>query len=826
MKQFTSKQFTFKQTLSTLTLAVSIALLTACGGGGSGDNHNNNNGNNNSNNNGNGNQNGNGTKVGELKLNKSFENPDYQLSDNLILIGSYYLNQYQSIQDQLGVLKSQNKQQEFIGLLDKYFSDLLLVTKPVDDMPSYAPRGELKSKLINVVNGKLDYSDYVLKGDFNNDGLIDTDDLEDFKQALYAQDPAQLSKYDINGDGVLDSKDLLELTAQLLTEIAYYDFYSPTGQKLNIPTRKYTEDKVIDYNGSETQILVVAKDINKASSFSDQDSIKLSDDAEVWYKKYKDKKLVPVTSTTAGANNSIKTMSANVAPSNITPMANATPTITGHDESIINAIESIDKTIEESLDLNHPYLVGLEYRLILTSTTGVDAVTNQKTFEDPLNDIGTKIYEHFNTDLGFPLKIEADKNTNFGKPSKMSSTSDIRIYKIGMENDNFIYGGKANSQIVPYMIKDENGKTLKKVIGWLIADVFTTTYISHKEHGFTANVKDLAGGAVKGTFHADRYGPVPEIDDNKKEGNGTFYIPDLAFGGYDFSFENECGCPVPLNPNQKDVTKDNEKVNFNVTKMQKDINVKLNYKDKDGKPIKNKLIHVQETAKCRSKGHVPGGMMRKTDDNGVVNFVGNFTSGEFLIDGKKYNFCENTDKDMTGKKLWDVRVDYDYDLISNVSGVDGEHYEVHKTFTDVEIATVEDKAKSFTANSNATALPPTPFIFNDEGGYRVKYLGMQDEFALVYTMNGQRMVGDDGVTAIIDPKKYCIGVNDILPGTGQCGTTDHSGFNGKMQAYLDDGQVEKLKNHQAFTYTGQGTYGQSLGFGKVNESLVVEFTPK
>ncbi len=121
MKRFTPKQLRIKQTLSTLSLAISIALLTACGGGGSSSNHaSNQDGNQNSNpsdkdgQNGNGNQNGNDNQSGngngnqngndqsqELKIDESYKNPSYKLKNNVINIGSHYLNQYDNINTQL-----------------------------------------------------------------------------------------------------------------------------------------------------------------------------------------------------------------------------------------------------------------------------------------------------------------------------------------------------------------------------------------------------------------------------------------------------------------------------------------------------------------------------------------------------------------------------------------------------------------------------------------------------------------------------------------------------------------------------------------------------
>ncbi len=827
MKRFAHKQPTLKQMLSTLTLAVSIALLTACGGGGSDNHANNQYGNQNSNpsdkdgqnGNGNGNQNGNDQSQ-QLAIDESYASPNYPLKNNIINIGSHYLNQHNDINTQLLNYKSSNQPKDYNQLFEQYLSQLLLVTKSADDTPSYAPRGELKFKLIDVVNGKLDYSGYVLKGDFNNDGLIDFNDIEDFKKALYAQDPAQLNKYDINGDGVLDTKDLLELISQLFTDISYYDFYSPSGQKLNIPIRKYTEDKVIDYNGSETQILVVAKDINKASSFTDKDAIKLSDLDKVWYKNTGKAGQVGVY-----ANNS-----ASSSPTAIRTYANASELesmenilIDNENFDFTNAQQQTKQQFLQQIDGNllnigkiddDKYLIGYVFVAKMFSVAkGFDQTVNLNAHKSTLEAVKSKIKGQFNTDLGRPLQENSK-----GQPERF-------VYAIGQTKG---YREKNN---IPGKIKHTKVKAIRKAIKLyrqvgkqkvyqrIAVDIGSVAYLSQKEERLSAKVLDLAGGKVKGTLSSNRYGPLPVTFSKDTEGSGQFNVNNIPWGGYNFEFKNECGCSVPIEPSQDDFITENKDITFNITQMQKDISVKLNYKDKNGKPIKNKRVHLQETSKCRTKGHALGSMVHKTDDNGVVRFS-NFTSGEFLVNGKKYNFCENTDKDMTGKNLWDIKVDFNAHYLDTEVGspTAGQYLDdnIIKTYEDVEIFSKDD---AITANipvgTELNKMPELPY----KSGW-MTYLSFfsksGEELEISYSNEGISIAGGR-----VEPNKYCIQVtSNRAYYSGNC--LKINGSDGFLPQ-LSEAEAQKLENHEAFTFSEEAF----LNVGKTETvSLHMEFTPK
>ncbi len=743
-----------KKFIYTVSVITALAVLGGCGGSSNG-------GSNNSNNNNSNNGSNAIDDVEKSELKGDFTNPKYTLKNNIVDIDSRSLNKYEEIQSKLDKLRRENKQDEFNKVYDMYFSELITITKPTDNIPSYAPRGELKSKIVDVVGGMIDYSSYTLKGDCDNNGLIDFKDVDEFKKALFQN--TNILKYDLNGDGALNTKDLLQLSSQFSTEIAYYDFYKTSGEKLNIPTRAYSDEKKVAFSGSESKVLVVAKDLNMASSYSDT----LSDLNDVWYKSI----------NTRGLKN-IKTRD-------------------GYFSEVDNAL------LQTSL-IDQSYLIGYNFSVKFFGVVdGIDESISINAYANTIEKIKNKLLKnHFNTTLGTSFKITQQQRENL-------SLTELRV---GLENKK--YTAFKNERVSARATKTlKNGK---KVYIRVFADVSATSYLSKKENSLTAEVKDMAGGNVKGTFIAKRYGPKPKEDTLQKEGKGTFTVSNLAFGGYDFEFKNECGCKVPLEPNQKDIIDDNKRVNLTITEMQKDINVRLTFKDKKGKPIKNKLVKVQETSKCRSKGHVPGTMQRKTDDNGVVNFTGNFTSGEFLVDGKKYNFCEDTDKDMSAKNLWDIKVDFKYRYLDDdsQSPTVGQYITEtrNKTYKDVEIFSKDDEPNIIQIGTDETKPPKLPYK-----DFWMTYLAEFDWFGVYYSNEGKSVTG-----YTMPPNTYCIDIVTDTVAFGNCGTiTGAPG--GLFNKQLSASEAIKLEEHEAFTFSSNGSVDGSTNN---KASLYMEFIPK
>lgn len=707
--------------------------------------------------------------------NKTFDNSKYTPKSATIQMGSAYVNKYNDIQNTL--LSQKANQSDFNLTIDMYMDELLYVHKPVDKIPSYAPRGELRSKIFDVKNGGIDYSSYILEGDFNNDGLIDFKDIDLLKEELYknVNSSAFDEKYDLDKDGKLDIKDLLTLTSRLLTNISYFDFYDVNGKKLDIATKEYSDPKNISYNGSETKIMVVAKDMNKASSYTDT----LSDINSVWYKQS--------TTKSRGYFNDKKEFGDRQA-----------------------AINYVNKNLQKYVDISPAYVTGFRYNAkLFSSIDGMDFI-DFSTSSGTIESIAKDIENHFPTKLGFKYK--------------KSITSKQVIFHIGNLEDKKHTGVNALRGILKITTKVGN-ETITKLVSLHVGSV---TFYSTNET-IKANVKDTSGNGAKGTLSLNRYGPLPKEQTFTKEATGDFIFTDGAFGGYTFSFANECGCEVPLEPSKKDIVVDSDKnLNLQITKMQKDISVKLTYKDSEGKPIKNKKVTVSETSKCRSKGHVPGTMVKTTDDNGVVSFTNNFTSGEFLIDGTSYNFCEDTDKSMSGDSLWDVEFTYSGPVSAQ------------NRAENVKIFTKDDSYQSL-ANFQTTGVQTGPIHIPPSIYLIVGYVGLSD----TYTMDVQYTLDSSNIEGLFIGKKnvYCLDFNDIRqaiydtykkepygivgiePGIacGQNSIGASMPFDG-IDTTFTDSETQKFLNHQSFTLARSGVtyiYGDAI-----NANLVVTFTAK
>lgn len=729
--------------------------------------------------------------------NKTFDNSKYTPKSATIQMGSAYVNKYNDIQNTL--LSQKANQSDFNLTIDMYVDELLYVHKPVDKIPSYAPRGELRSKIFDVKNGGIDYSSYILEGDFNNDGLIDFKDIDLLKEELYKNVNSSTfdEKYDLDKDGKLDTKDLLTLTSRLLTNISYFDFYDVNGKKLDIATKEYSDPKNISYNESETKIMVVAKDMNKASSYTDT----LSDINSVWYKQS--------TTKSRGYFNDKKEFGDRQA-----------------------AINYVNKNLQKYVDISPAYVTGFRYNArLFSSIDGMDFI-DFSTSSGTIESIAKDIENHFPTKLGFKYK--------------KSITPKQVIFHIGNLEDKKHTGVNALRGTLKTTTKVGN-ETITKLVSLHVGSV---TFYSTNET-IKANVKDTSGNGAKGTLSLNRYGPLPKEQTFTKEATGDFIFTDGAFGGYTFSFANECGCEVPLEPSKKDIVVDSDKnLNLQITKMQKDISVKLTYKDSEGKPIKNKKVTVSETSKCRSKGHVPGTMVKTTDDNGVVSFTNNFTSGEFMIDGTSYNFCEDTDKSMSGENLWDISYDF-RGRITNFK----------KTYTNVKIHGADEPthpAPQIGDSTNTVDNVELPFtVTSSMEGYSltVTKLGMSSDwqFNMDYypqginvqnmlnipsdtycfrtddldeAMSPSETVSDNTPVGCSEPLKICF--NLYNPSTGEligedCASSYPSDYNGIVTT-LSTEQKKKLKNHESFTFSDWGYWYYNQNFGK--SYLTVEFTAK
>lgn len=748
----------------------------------------------------------------EFVINKTFDNPKYEPRSATIQIGSAYVNKYDKIQTELN--KHKDNQNAFNIVFDLYIDELLYVSKPVDDVSSYAPRGDMKSKTFDVKNGGIDYSSYILEGDFSGDGLIDFKDVELLKKEFYKNVKSSTfdTKYDLNKDGKLDTKDMITLTSRLLTNIEYFSFYDVNGKKLNIPTRKYSDPKNVSYSGSETKIMVVAKDMNKASSYSDT----LSDINEVWYKQE------VATAKTRSADFSPENYLSDEFFDNLVKDTEPTEKKFGDKQSIINYINS---SIKEFSQVTEPYVIGFAFSVKLRSSINGMSFINLNTSANAIEEVKERLAEkHFkDARLGLRAKVFRDINQatiHIGKVFD-AKHNEVKVLRTSM---------KFSQQI---------GK--KRITKIVILHVAGVTSFS-KNETIKAKVKEQHGGQAKGTLLLKRRGPLPKKKTFTKEGVDNFVFPNAAFGAYNIEFKNECQCDVDITPTKKDIIFDSDKdLKIYITQMQKPISIRLVYKDKKGKPIKNKKVEISETNRCRDKDHKMKFDTKTTDDDGVVNFPSGFTSGEFTIDGKKYNFCENTVKNMNGANLWDISYDFK-----------GRITDFKKTYTNVIIHGADEKMNPAPqVGTNIAPKLPYSDTKSIEGlgpvtksvlgadptwGFTMEYFknainvqGMynipSDTYCfesedLIDAMNPSELVKDNTAIGCAEPPRICFKVGF---GAGDCQTVFPSDYNGIVTA-LSEEQKKKLKNHESFTFVDSGYWYFNEEFGK--SYLKVEFKAK
>lgn len=168
---------------------------------------------------------------------------------NSIVLSSQNVNKFEEISDSLASL--QDDEEEFKNIINVYISELFDAYEPIDNLPVFAPRGAGKSMIIDIENQVIDYSNYRLKGDLNNDYKVNFEDIALLKDAIFKKQISE--EYDLNNDGKLDIKDVIYISSHLNAAVYFFDFYSLDGKKLPIATRDVKATKRIDYFGELTQ---------------------------------------------------------------------------------------------------------------------------------------------------------------------------------------------------------------------------------------------------------------------------------------------------------------------------------------------------------------------------------------------------------------------------------------------------------------------------------------------------------------------------------------------------------------------------------------------
>ncbi len=550
------------------------------------------------------------------------------------------VNDYVEVQESLSTHITARDEVSFSNTFELYVIDLLDISESIDSMPSYAPRGESKQLTVDVTNGIIDYSNYIFKGDINLDSEVDFTDLEALKTALFSEDSASIYDADANSDGSVDIRDMIFILARIGTQISYFDFYTTAGEKvLDISIREASDPRVVDYIGPEAQVMVVPKDINKASGFTSG----LSDSADVWYKKsgwvYEDDAVATMALGDTAAVKSIAQKD-----------TAATGRFTAQNDDVgTSKGEIIKSVLDEMLDFdeakNEPYLIGwylgLRYVDVGTyqalDTYGMDgSVSYIQPYEDRIR------APHFakttmTTDFLFVSKI--DYSLRFGIAKDIAHTA-----------------GKHQS-LEQVLIR--NGES---VIVRQILHGYSVRYTSEENHVFSGNIWG-GNNNLEGSVRLYRIGPYPDEKDygtfEVKDGN--FSAPNLPYGAYEINFENKCGCATPMESSF--IFKDEETNFFKVEEVTKKVTVGLtivNTVDDADEPIKNAAVEIK-SSDCVSEAKSASAT---TNEQGFVAFddmpIGKY---DVYVDGKMVTsiiFCDTYAEKIvvSTSHLWKFKVVY------------------------------------------------------------------------------------------------------------------------------------------------------------------------
>ncbi|MCP4116948.1 MAG: hypothetical protein GY737_16400 [Desulfobacteraceae bacterium] len=511
---------------------------------------------------------------------------------------------FQKVQDKLNELIISNDKAEFNTEFDRYTDELLTGNATADTIPSYAPRGERKSLVVDVNAGSIDYSGYVLPGDLDLDSKVSFADLDALKEAMFIGDSSP--EYDLNSDSKVDLKDMIFLVARIGTEIVRFDFYSTLGIKLEIPSRDVSEAPVFDYSGGQTQVMVVPKDINNASGFESG----LSDIDDVWYKK----------TGWVHEDSEIRKNAKRVSKS-----------------SLLKA--TLDKVVDEEYVNSNPYLTGwsLSVKYVeLGSFAELDdsGLEGAEFFLDQYKD---KIVTHFNrTDMGSPLKRYLDKIKY--------------VLQIGLRTD--------YTAVITDNVQIQNSYTLdgERIYVNQILHAASVIFMSSEDKHLSGRVQ-RENADIDGKIKLHRIGPDPEEKDYEKNvSDGRFDFDALPFGEYEVDIEDACECSSALGNNL--VFTEETEVEFNLESGTADVRLKII--DKNQEPISDKHVEIRPLD-CVSEDTPHNDT---SDRDGIVDFE-NIATGKYdvYVDGKKITtlpFCSDYNGSVVVDevKLWNFHVSY------------------------------------------------------------------------------------------------------------------------------------------------------------------------
>lgn len=496
------------------------------------------------------------------------------------------------------------------------------------DIPSNAPLGDAKSMIVTVKDGKIDYSSYQLKGDVNEDSIVDFTDIELLNDAIF--NDYYNTDYDVNSDGNVDLEDIIDVSARLLTEIGYFDFYTTDGEKLDIATRSAQAEKIFSYSGSATQVMLVAKDTNMVSSFATG----LSDLDEVWYKQE-----YVIEDVTVDYNSNLKESVSTraLAPETCTYVAGprVPPKVSSIKHSLLQqAIAfAIDAQPEEHLT-SWNFSVRYGYRgnysdqdsgLLNTDFTMAKA-TVDKHFEKA--DMGNAPAIQLSTEKEFIYKA----GRSMGITTKVSADHSIH-------NDE---------------ICTKNGKLIRLKYIILASSVLSISDPIYALEGI------IEGEPFKGKLFLHRIGPTPSSSDFEAIVDGAkFSAPFLPYGEFTVKAETECGCEIQLSDAFIFTDTTTSVTVSNPDDATKELYLSLDVKDKEQKKIEGAEVKIV-SEECATEAFSDSAT---TDSNGNVRFENlKPASYKVFVNGKLAKtilVCGNTNTvvNIVENPLWKLHVD-------------------------------------------------------------------------------------------------------------------------------------------------------------------------
>ena len=657
------------------------------------------------------------------------------------------VNQYEVVQEALAL--NREDERESNSILAAYIGDLFSETELSDEMPSYAPRGDLKSMIVPVVNAKVDYTSYILTADIDNNHIIDGEDVDLLVEALvknYVGD-----EYDVNRDGVIDTRDLVYLLARLNSEIFTFDFYTTSGVKIGIETRSTDDAYSVGYSGDETEVMVVAKDRNGASGFVTG----LSDLEDVWYKH-------------SGW------------------VRQAQPASQAGIRRVVNRMGDLYERVDEVVATS-PYLVGEEVAWEYISPLFPEVEVNEHFLDDAIfdtaiDDVETSINNHFT-------------RTNMDHPVVKTRTKDEYIYKIGARVGEVYSDFGMDTEIERYV--DENGGVVEFLIGYTGTQKF---YYSKAD-------KILAGSIVarnpsldiKGTVFIERIGPDPEALEFSPVPigeNELFLFDDVPFGAYVVDYLDTCLCHQELD---SDFVFEDENVDMEYTLESKKVSVILTLLDGNNQPVANEAISLL-AKECVSSENDEKSFSKTSDSDGKVVFenvpIGDYTVFVASAENSAINVCDTYSGTLYNETLWTIDITYQ-----------GRSCSYTKVVNNVKIEALDAPVKSW--ENYEAGNYPFPLPTDHVGGkilMSTDYYTHEDEgIALEYYPTGDNGYYQ-GVSIAVPVLETC--VEDT--GDTWFGDQRSQEWIG-IDTVLDAAQTNALINNQEFIFNDGGRWVNDNG---------------